>query len=114
MYTTGMTMRGTRFGAVAAILAAVFASLVATIVTRVLAADLVADANCTCRGLGRNFELGETACLETPKGPRIATCGMALNNTSWLFSDTPCVAARGSPPVPDEQAKSQARHARLP
>lgn len=109
-----MTMRGTRIGAVAAIVAAVFASLGATVVTRVLAAGLVADANCTCRGLGQNFELGETACLETPKGPRIATCGMNLNNTSWLFSDTPCVAARGSPPVPDKQAKSEPGSARVP
>src|SRR5262245_45305627 len=109
-----MTVRGTRAGAVAAVVAAVFASVSATIVTRVLAADLVADANCTCRGLGRNFELGETACLETSKGPRIATCGMNLNNTSWLFSDTPCVAARGLPAAPEKQAKSEQGSARVP
>jgi hypothetical protein len=109
-----MNMRGTRIGAVAAVGAAVLASVVATVVTRVLAAELVADANCTCRGLGRNFELGETACLETPKGPRIATCGMNLNNTSWLFSDTPCPAARGLPAVPEKQAKSEAGPARVP
>ena len=25
--------------------------------------------------------------------PRAATCGMVLNNTSWQFSDTPCVVS---------------------
>ena len=87
-------------------------TVLATTVTGLLAAALpthvLADPNCTCRGLGRNFDVGETACLETPKGPRIATCGMALNNTSWLFSDTPCVAAHRVPPIPDKQAKSEA------
>ena len=48
-------------------------------------------ADCICRAQGREFELGQTVCLASPKGPRIATCGMVLNNTSWQFSDTPCV-----------------------
>lgn len=50
-----------------------------------------ADPNCTCRSQGRDYELGKNVCLQTPKGARIATCGMVLNNTSWQFSDTPCV-----------------------
>jgi hypothetical protein len=49
---------------------------------------------CTCRALGRSFELGQTACLPTPKGPRMAVCVMVLNMTSWQMSDTPCVGAR--------------------
>lgn len=56
-----------------------------------------ADDKCSCRALGRSFELGSTICLPTPKGARLATCGMVLNNTAWEFSDTPCVSSRNSP-----------------
>jgi hypothetical protein len=48
---------------------------------------------CTCRAPGRQVELGQTACLMTPKGPRLATCGMVLNNTSWQFSESPCTVS---------------------
>ena len=50
-----------------------------------------ADPNCTCRARGQAFELGQSTCLVSPRGPRVATCGMVLNNTSWHFTDTPCV-----------------------
>ena len=50
-----------------------------------------ADPNCICRARGKEFELGQSTCLPSPRGPRIATCGMVLNNTSWQFTDTPCV-----------------------
>jgi hypothetical protein len=111
MYTMAMraSTSGTRSSAVVAVVATLFAGVFGMS----LATDAVADPNCTCRGLGRNFELGETACLETPKGPRIATCGMVLNNTSWYFSDTPCVAARADPPAGDERAESEMRLSRL-
>ena len=52
-----------------------------------------AVADCTCRAQGREFELGQQICLVSPQGPRIATCGMVLNNTSWQFSETPCVVS---------------------
>jgi hypothetical protein len=52
-----------------------------------------ADPDCTCRSQGRDYKLGVSVCLPSPKGPRIATCGMVLNNTSWQFSDTPCVVS---------------------
>jgi hypothetical protein len=58
---------------------------------------LPAAADCTCRAHGRDFELGRSACLSTPNGPRYATCGMVLNNTSWQVSDTPCMPAREQP-----------------
>jgi hypothetical protein len=58
---------------------------------------LPAAADCTCRALGRDFELGRSACLSTPNGARYATCGMVLNNTSWRISDTPCVPAEEPP-----------------
>jgi hypothetical protein len=47
-------------------------------------------ANCYCRGNGKQFPVGQTVCLRTPKGPRVATCGMSLNNTSWQMTDEPC------------------------
>jgi hypothetical protein len=53
-----------------------------------------ADPNCVCRARGREFELGQSTCLPSPKGPRMATCGMVLNNTSWQFTDTPCVVSQ--------------------
>ena len=56
-----------------------------------------AQADCTCRAQGRNFEQGQAVCLATPDGPRIATCGMVLNNSSWELSQSPCVYSRPLP-----------------
>jgi hypothetical protein len=70
-------------------------SLICTVLM-VLAGDAAltaAAADCTCRARGQEFELGQSTCLQTAKGARIATCGMVLNNTSWQFSDTPCVVS---------------------
>jgi Flp pilus assembly protein TadG len=47
-------------------------------------------ANCFCRAQGKTFAVGETACLRTGEGPRVAECGMVLNNTSWRFTARPC------------------------
>jgi ABC-type phosphate transport system permease subunit len=47
-------------------------------------------APCTCRAPGHTYNLGDEACLQTPQGPRTATCIMTLNVTSWDFSKTPC------------------------
>jgi hypothetical protein len=46
--------------------------------------------SCTCRYNGENYGLGESICLSSPEGLRMATCEMVLNNTSWQFSDAPC------------------------
>ena len=59
-----------------------------------------AQADCTCRAQGRVFEQGQAVCLATPNGPRIATCGMVLNNSSWDFSQAPCVYSQ---PLPQRQ-----------
>ncbi|MBD1546285.1 hypothetical protein [Roseibium aggregatum] len=53
--------------------------------------------NCTCRYRGTNYNLGDAVCLNGPSGPRMATCDMVLNNTSWSFSKTPCPTARMTP-----------------
>jgi hypothetical protein len=52
-----------------------------------------AEPRCTCRALGRSFELNQSVCLLTSKGPRIAVCVIVLNMTSWQISDTACVGA---------------------
>ncbi len=56
--------------------------------------------NCTCRYRGTDYHLGDAVCLNGPSGPRMATCDMVLNNTSWSMSETPCPTARMTP-LPD-------------
>ena len=77
-----------------------------------IASNVSFAAECTCRSQGRDYELGTSVCLQTPKGARMATCGMVLNNTSWQFSDTPCVISQApdDTPVRHEQASQQTRH----
>jgi len=65
--------------------------IVGLIVADALASSAAAD--CTCRWQGRDYELGRSVCLQSPKGARIATCGMVLNNTSWQFTETPCTVS---------------------
>jgi hypothetical protein len=63
-------------------------------------ATSAAAADCTCRAMNRDFELGRSICLHTPQGARLATCGMVLNNTSWKISSTPCVESMNRPIFP--------------
>jgi hypothetical protein len=78
-----------------------------------IAASEVSFAECTCRSQGRDYELGKSVCLQTPKGARIATCGMVLNNTSWQFSDTPCVVSEmPADPAPVKHDHASRDHAR--
>ena len=60
-----------------------------TLIVLIAASD-ASLADCTCRSQGRDYELGKSVCLPTPKGARIATCGMVLNNTSWQFTGRTC------------------------
>jgi hypothetical protein len=71
------------------------------------AASNAAAADCTSRARGQDFELGQSTCLATAKGARIAICGMVLNNTSWQFSDTPCMVSD----APARRPASTAKHA---
>ena len=50
--------------------------------------------DCTCRFGGQNFELGATACLKGPNGPRLARCEMVLNNTSWRLLQEGCLLGK--------------------
>jgi hypothetical protein len=47
-------------------------------------------ADCFCRAEGRMFAYGESACLRTPEGPRMAQCLMELNVTSWTLTSQLC------------------------
>jgi hypothetical protein len=89
---------------------AAMAAMLATLDAR----PAVADPDCTCRAQGRDFTLGQSVCFATPKGARIATCGMVLNNTSWQFTQTPCVVSRLPPATPPHQDRAgvQTRHTR--
>lgn len=68
-------------------------ALLAALATAAAAYATETSADCTCRAFGRDFALGQSACLATPAGFRLATCGMVLNNTAWHFSPTPCLGA---------------------
>ena len=74
------------------------------VITAVFGASSAARADCTCRALGKLFELGQRICLTTPTGPRLATCGMVLNNVSWELSKEPCVAAQFNRRAPQARA----------
>jgi len=52
-----------------------------------------ADANCTCRYAGKNFEQGQTVCIRVGDASRMARCDMALNNSSWTFLKEGCPSA---------------------
>ena len=52
-----------------------------------------ATADCTCRGPGVVAHHGQTVCLRTPSGLRLARCEMVLNNSSWTFLPDPCPEA---------------------
>jgi hypothetical protein len=47
-------------------------------------------AECFCRAQGRMFAVGETICLRTPGGPRLAQCALEVNVTSWRLSEQVC------------------------
>lgn len=53
-----------------------------------------ASADCTCRARdGIRALLGETICIPSSAGPRLARCDQVLNNTSWTFLEAPCPQA---------------------
>ena len=46
--------------------------------------------SCTCRYKGEDYGVGESICLKSSEGLKMATCEMVLNNTSWQISNAPC------------------------
>ena len=86
------------------LVAAVFCLTVATVAD----ASPAAAIDCTCRAPGRRVELGATACLPTPNGPRLARCVMDVNITSWQNLDLPCPVSSAPEPAPTRRTASLA------
>jgi len=76
-------------------IAALAAALGCLAGTAMTAAPALAVDICTCRAPGgKRVELGGTACLPTPAGPRLARCTVDVNIMSWKFLDTPCTVSQ--------------------
>jgi len=45
---------------------------------------------CKCQNYGRFIMAGQTACIRTSKGPRMARCVMRGNVTDWDFLEEEC------------------------
>jgi hypothetical protein len=68
--------------------------LIAAAAILVGVASSSASADCTCRARDSiRALLGETVCIPTSNGPRLARCDQVLNNTSWTFLEAPCPQA---------------------
>ena len=57
----------------------------------------LAGENYTCRGNGQDIPEGQTVCLRTAVGMKLARCERVLNNTSWKFLDSDCPTAQLPP-----------------
>ncbi len=62
-----------------------------------------AAADCVCLYRGGEVKEGQTACINTVAGNRLARCGKVLNNTSWFVTDQACVPVQTS----DNQSESR-------
>jgi hypothetical protein len=76
----------------------VLSSLAASMV--IGAAVQPASADCTCRARGVVAAHGETLCIRTPEGVRLARCEKVTNVASWRFLDGPCPVAELMTPDP--------------
>jgi hypothetical protein len=48
---------------------------------------------CTCRAEGRSWLVGDSICLKTPNGERLAICTTDENVTTWRISPVPCATS---------------------
>ncbi len=55
-----------------------------------------ANSNCSCRLRGQDIALGQTVCMNTASGPKLARCELTLNNTSWKIIANSCPLAQMS------------------
>ncbi|HEV2559931.1 MAG TPA: hypothetical protein VGU45_15030 [Microvirga sp.] len=46
--------------------------------------------DCWCLAKGQRFAPGESVCLRTAEGGRMAECRMEVNVMSWSFTDRSC------------------------
>ena len=59
-----------------------------------------------CRAIGMEARQGETLCIPTPEGQRMASCGMVLNVSSWTFLTEPC-QPNGTDDMPVQEPEEQ-------
>jgi len=59
----------------------------------IMAHPALSAGNCTCRGNGEDVPEGQTICLKTASGAKLARCERVLNNTSWTILDKDCPTA---------------------
>ena len=60
-----------------------------------------------CRAIGMEARQGETLCIPTPAGQRMASCGMVLNVSSWTFLTEPCRPNGAEDTAPVQQPEEQ-------
>jgi hypothetical protein len=68
------------------------------------ASAATAPLSISCRAIGTVAEQGETLCIQTHEGARLARCGMVLNVSSWTFLEQSCVP----PPEPGASEPEEA------
>lgn len=56
----------------------------------ILATPAFAGPDCTCRYKGKDVPEGQSTCIKTPDGYKVAQCSRVLNNTSWKFTEKKC------------------------
>ena len=83
-----------------------------TFVTVSAHVSIEAAPDCTCRFQGRDIQLGQSVCIDTASGPRMARCVNVLNNTSWEVTERTCPFARA--PAGGNSAPSTIAHAGAP
>ena len=59
----------------------------------ILAHPALSADNCSCRGNGEDIPEGQTICLKTASGAKLARCERVLNNTSWKILGNECPTA---------------------
>lgn len=72
----------------------------------VFSSPAFAGEDCTCKYKDYDVPEGQTICMQTPNGSKMATCSRVLNNTSWKFLEQACPQAQNnikqSPAVLDQ------------
>lgn len=64
--------------------------LASLIFAGLLIGQSLAEANCFCRHKDGHVIEGQTTCIKTNSGMKLARCEKVLNNTSWKLLNQPC------------------------
>jgi hypothetical protein len=103
IYRVKSAAAGATIRAMRPVLAAIAAAFLAGATSSPAAAD------CTCRARGVVAAHGQTLCIQTPQGPRLARCGKLSNVASWTFLDGTCPMAALNVPEGNPRTRQSAR-----